>query len=60
MNKISNDKIKKKNLIRKFNKNPILRMKPEKKKKLGQARHVGLGGSVCLDLKKNPMSDLQG
>ena len=55
MNKISNDKIEKKNLIRKFNKNPILRMKPKKKpkkKKLGQAKHVGLGGPVCLDLKK--------
>ena len=33
MNKISNAKIEKKNLIRKFNKNPILRMKPEKKQK---------------------------
>jgi hypothetical protein len=33
MNKISNDKIEKKNLMRKFNKNPILRMKQKKKPK---------------------------
>jgi hypothetical protein len=61
MNKISNDKIEKKNLMRKFNKNPILRMKQKKKtktKKFGQAKHVGLGGPVCLDLKKNPRGDL--
>ena len=56
MNKLSNDNIEKKNLMRKFNKNPILRMK--QKKKFGQAKHVGLGGPVCLDLKKNPRGDL--
>jgi hypothetical protein len=42
MNKISNDKIKK-NLIRKFNKNPILRMKPEKKKEVRSSQACGSG-----------------
>jgi hypothetical protein len=45
MNKISNDKIEKKNLMRKFNKNPILRMKQKKnqKKKVWSSQACGSG-----------------
>ena len=45
MNKISNDKIEKKNLMRKFNKNPILRMKQKKNqnKKVWSSQACGSG-----------------
>lgn len=61
MNKISNDKIEKKS-NKKIQQKPNIKDetgKKTKKKQLGQAKHVGLGGPVCLDLKKNPKGDLQ-
>jgi hypothetical protein len=52
LKKKSNEKIQQKPNIKNETK------KKTKTKKFGQAKHVGLGGPVCLDLKKNPRGDL--